>query len=53
MLAREAKESRQFTDVHRFSLRCLECRVLLTGQKEAHNHARDTGHVKFGEVLNE
>ncbi|XP_049843017.1 ubiquitin thioesterase OTU1 [Schistocerca gregaria] len=49
-LAREAKSSRQFTDVERFTLSCLECRVSLRGQAEAQAHARETGHTSFGEV---
>lgn len=49
-LALEAKSSRQFTDVNRFTLRCIQCDVLLTGQVEAQSHAKSTGHTNFGEV---
>uniref|UniRef100_A0A0V0GB56 Ubiquitin thioesterase OTU n=1 Tax=Triatoma dimidiata TaxID=72491 RepID=A0A0V0GB56_TRIDM len=49
-LAKEAKSSKQFTDVNRFSLRCLVCRKELTGQSEAQEHAVNTGHTNFGEI---
>lgn len=39
-LAREAKSSRQFTDVNRFTLKCIQCEVFLTGQAEAQMHAK-------------
>ena len=48
-LASEAKASRQFTDVNKFSLRCLVCNKALTGQTEAQQHAKITGHINFGE----
>lgn len=50
LLAQEAKSSRQFTDVNKFSLKCLDCQVLLKGQTEAQEHAKSSGHVNFGEV---
>lgn len=49
-LALEAKSSRQFTDVDKFTLRCIQCDVMLTGQVEAQSHAKTTGHTNFGEV---
>ncbi|XP_043932392.1 ubiquitin thioesterase OTU1 [Protopterus annectens] len=49
-LADEAKRKRQFTDVNRFSLRCMVCQKGLVGQSEAREHARETGHTNFGEV---
>lgn len=49
-LAMEAKSSRQFTDVNRFSLKCIQCECLLVGQTEAQLHAKTTGHTNFGEV---
>lgn len=49
-LAKEAKHSRQFTDVNNFQLRCLECNKPLTGQIEAQQHAKVTSHTNFGEV---
>jgi len=48
-LAAEAKSVRQFTDVEGFSLRCLACQAPLRGQREAQNHAKQTGHINFGE----
>ncbi|XP_077385513.1 ubiquitin thioesterase OTU1 isoform X2 [Festucalex cinctus] len=49
-LADEARRKRQFTDVNRFALRCAVCQTGLVGQKEAREHARETGHTNFGEV---
>jgi len=49
-LAREAKASRQFTDVNRFTLKCIECNTYLQGQVQAQQHAKSTGHTSFGEV---
>lgn len=48
-LANEAKASRQYTDVAKFSLRCLVCQKALTGQVAAQDHAKSTGHINFGE----
>lgn len=45
-LAKEAKSSRQFTDVNRFTLRCIDCDCLLKGQVEAQQHAKRTGDRK-------
>ncbi|CAG9838482.1 unnamed protein product [Diabrotica balteata] len=49
-LAREAKSSRQFTDVNKFTLKCMICNIMLTGQVAAQQHAQSTGHANFGEV---
>ncbi|CAK1545984.1 unnamed protein product [Leptosia nina] len=49
-LAKEAKSSRQFTDLNKFTLKCMICDQLLTGQVEAQKHAKETLHTKFGEV---
>ncbi|XP_012222700.1 ubiquitin thioesterase Otu1 isoform X1 [Linepithema humile] len=49
-LAREAKSSRQFTDVQKFTLMCIDCKIKLNGQAAAQQHAKDTGHKNFGEV---
>ncbi|XP_012934049.1 ubiquitin thioesterase OTU1 [Heterocephalus glaber] len=49
-LADEARRKRQFTDVNRFTLRCMVCQKGLTGQAEAREHAKETGHTNFGEV---
>lgn len=48
-IANEAKASRQYTDVGKFTLRCLVCQKSLIGQKEAQEHAKSTGHINFGE----
>lgn len=49
-LALEAQSSRQFTDVDRFTLKCLVCQTFMKGQTEAQVHAKETGHMNFGEV---
>lgn len=49
-LAKEAKSSRQFTDVDKFTLKCLVCNVHMKGQVQAQQHAQSTGHMNFGEV---
>ncbi|KAK3931134.1 Ubiquitin thioesterase OTU1 [Frankliniella fusca] len=49
-LALEAQSSRQFTDVDKFTLKCLICQSFLKGQNEAQVHAKETGHMNFGEV---
>ena len=49
-VAREAKQSHQFTDVQNFTLKCMDCGTRLTGQTEAQSHAQKTGHVNFGEM---
>ncbi|OWR41790.1 ubiquitin thioesterase Otu1 [Danaus plexippus] len=49
-LAKEAKSSRQFTDLNKFTLKCMICNKLLTGQVEAQKHAKETKHTNFGEV---
>lgn len=49
-LAKEAQSSRQYTDVDKFTLKCNDCNVHLTGQVQAQQHAKKTGHTNFGEV---
>ncbi|XP_034192500.2 yod1 deubiquitinase isoform X2 [Osmia lignaria lignaria] len=49
-LAREVKSSRQFTDIQKFTLMCNDCKIKLNGQMEAQQHAKETGHMNFGEV---
>lgn len=50
-VAQDAHAARKFTDVSKFSLRCITCNKLLTGQAQAQNHAKETGHGNFGEIL--
>lgn len=52
-LAREAKSSRQYTDVNKFTLKCMVCNIHLSGQREAQEHATTTGHTNFGEIVDE
>ena len=40
---------RKFTDTANFALRCLVCQKGLTGEKDALEHAKATGHQNFGE----
>lgn len=49
-LAAEAKSSRQYTDVKNLSLKCLVCGKGLPGPVDAQTHAKDTGHINFGEM---
>jgi len=49
-IAAECKNSKQFTDVANFQLRCITCNKPLKGQKEAQDHATKTGHTNFGEI---
>ncbi|XP_072939401.1 ubiquitin thioesterase Otu1 [Epargyreus clarus] len=49
-LAHEAKSSRQFTDLNKFTLKCMVCNQFFTGQVEAQKHAKETKHTNFGEV---
>lgn len=49
-IAKEAQSSRQYTDVDKCTLKCLNCNVLLRGQVDAQKHAKETGHQSFGEV---
>ncbi|XP_071443595.1 ubiquitin thioesterase Otu1 [Hetaerina americana] len=49
-LSEEAKSSRQFTDLARFTLKCMVCDTMLTGHVQAQRHAKETGHKTFGEV---
>lgn len=48
-LAKELKQSKQYTDVARFTLKCLQCNQVLTGQSEATAHAKASGHTQFDE----
>ncbi|XP_068599044.1 ubiquitin thioesterase OTU1 [Brachionichthys hirsutus] len=49
-LADEARRKQQYTDMNRFVLRCAVCQTGLVGQREAREHAKQTGHTDFGEV---
>ncbi|XP_054167477.1 ubiquitin thioesterase OTU1-like [Oppia nitens] len=49
-IGNEAKNSRQFTDVQNFTLRCLACNARLRGNSQAQSHALETGHINFGEI---
>ncbi len=49
-LAAEARASHQFTDVNHFTLKCMVCNVFLTGQTQAQQHAKETGHMNFPEL---
>lgn len=49
-LATEAKSSRQYTDVDKFTLKCRDCDKALTGQAAAQEHAKSTGHTNFSEL---
>ncbi|KAL1916999.1 uncharacterized protein VTP21DRAFT_5197 [Calcarisporiella thermophila] len=50
-LAARLREKRQYTDLANFTLRCSVCQTGLRGQKEATQHALQTGHASFEEYL--
>ncbi|RWS03731.1 ubiquitin thioesterase OTU1-like protein, partial [Dinothrombium tinctorium] len=41
-LCREARATRQYTDVQNFTLRCITCNIRLVGQQQAQLHAKET-----------
>ena len=48
-LVRRLHEAKQYTDTANFTLRCAVCQKGLRGEKEAQDHAKQTGHVNFAE----
>ncbi|KAJ3556450.1 hypothetical protein NM688_g2021 [Phlebia brevispora] len=48
-LADKLRAKRAYTNTATFDLRCQVCRKGLKGEKEARAHAKETGHVEFGE----
>jgi ubiquitin thioesterase OTU1 len=48
-MGHEFRKTRQFTDTSNFKLRCLACQIGLTGQTQAQEHAKTSGHINFGE----
>ncbi|KAK0172858.1 hypothetical protein PV328_006125 [Microctonus aethiopoides] len=50
-LAKDANSSRQYTDVQTFTVKCMECNIHLSGQVAASQHAKETGHMSFGEIV--
>jgi len=48
-LAKELRKRHYYTDTSTFSLRCNDCGKGLKGQSQAQEHAKQTGHVRFGE----
>jgi len=48
-LATKRREKKAFTNTATFDLRCQICSKGLKGEKEARQHASETGHVDFGE----
>ena len=48
-LAQKLKAKHYYTDTAGFSLRCTSCQKALKGEKEAQEHAKQTGHTGFGE----
>jgi len=42
-------QDKKFTDLNNFSLRCLVCQQGLVGEKDAREHASQTGHQNFAE----
>lgn len=50
-IARDRQKKRQFTNLRSGGLLCKECDCVFMGQKEAVEHAKQTGHTNFGEVV--
>eukprot|EP00474_Spongospora_subterranea_P009357 CRZ09815.1 hypothetical protein [Spongospora subterranea] len=48
-IALQALQDRKFTDVNAFQLRCEVCKCGLTGQAEAVQHMKVSGHTQFAE----
>ncbi|THV04199.1 OTU-domain-containing protein [Dendrothele bispora CBS 962.96] len=48
-LADALRAKKAYTNTTTFSLKCQDCGKGLTGEKEAREHASQTGHVRFGE----
>lgn len=48
-LVQEAHRKSKFTDTSKFTLRCGACQKGVVGQKEAVEHAKETGHTNFQE----
>ena len=49
VLVESEHDRRAFTDVTRYTLRCLVCQAGLTGNEAAVSHAQSTGHTNFAE----
>ena len=45
----QAQKDKQFTDTASFTLRCQNCQTGITGEGEALEHAKKTGHANFVE----
>ncbi|OQS06376.1 ubiquitin thioesterase OTU1, partial [Thraustotheca clavata] len=50
VLAVEAHQTHQYTDLGNFTIRCMICRRAFKGQIEASAHAQESGHYEFGEI---
>ncbi|EKM55136.1 uncharacterized protein PHACADRAFT_255547 [Phanerochaete carnosa HHB-10118-sp] len=48
-LADKLRVKKAYTNTATFDLRCQVCKTGLKGEKEARQHAKETGHVEFGE----
>ena len=49
-LCTDLKQRKYYTDTANFALKCKTCGKGLTGEKQAVEHAKQTGHGDFGEV---
>lgn len=49
-LARELKTKKQFTNVNKFTIQCGVCYSKFTGEQQAIQHNKETGHINFQEV---
>jgi len=49
-LAQELNKKRQYTNLTRCGLQCNICYTVLSGEEDAREHARMTGHQNFGQI---
>lgn len=49
-IAKQANSSHQFTDIQKFTLICNDCKATFRGEVAAQQHAKETGHINYGEV---
>ena len=46
----QLQEQEKYVDTAAFSLKCMQCGLLLKGQNEVIEHTKKTGHINFSEI---
>ena len=46
----QLQSQEKYVDTAAFSLRCMQCQLLLKGQNEVIEHTKKTGHINFSEI---